>query len=107
MNILHWVNFFNKGLDESDKKEGLLKRLKNTEGQNKEQLDGIKYQGERQVDMTHKQGKKNLEAINKHQKKFEKIVLLRDGLNFTDKGKDILKKLTNDERLINYNNFLF
>ena len=25
---------FNKGLDESDKKEGLLKRLKNTEGKN-------------------------------------------------------------------------
>ena len=32
---------FNKGLDESEKKEGLLKRLKNIEGKNKEQLDQI------------------------------------------------------------------
>ena len=33
---------FNKGLDESDKKEGLLKRLKNTEGKNEQQLEAIK-----------------------------------------------------------------
>ena len=45
---------FNKGLDESDKKEGLLKRLKNIEGVNKDQLD-----------VTKKQGKKNFESINK------------------------------------------
>ena len=30
--------FFNKGLNEEDKKEGLLKRLKNIEDKNKEQL---------------------------------------------------------------------
>ena len=36
---------FNKGLDETDKKEGILKRLKNIEGRNKEQ---IKYREERQ-----------------------------------------------------------
>ena len=30
---------FNKGLDESDKKEGLLKRLKNIENNNEEQLN--------------------------------------------------------------------
>ena len=29
---------FNKGLEKEDKKEGLLKRLKNTEGKNEEQL---------------------------------------------------------------------
>ena len=29
---------FNKGLDESDKKEGILKGLKNIEGRNKDQL---------------------------------------------------------------------
>ena len=34
---------FNKGLDESDKKEGLLKRLKNIEGKNKDQLNEIEY----------------------------------------------------------------
>ena len=38
---------FNKGLDESDKNNGLLKILKNIEGKNKDQLDGLKDQGER------------------------------------------------------------
>ena len=32
---------FNKGLDKEDKKEGLLKRLKNIEGNDKEQLETI------------------------------------------------------------------
>ena len=38
---------FNKGLDESDKKEGLLKRLKNIKDKNKDRLDAIKDQGEK------------------------------------------------------------
>ena len=33
--------FFNKWLDEKDKKEGLLKRLKDIEGKNVEQLKAI------------------------------------------------------------------
>ena len=33
---------FNKGLDEGDKKEGLLKRLKNIESKNEQQLEAIK-----------------------------------------------------------------
>ena len=41
---------FNKGLDESDKKEGRLKRLKNIEGKNEQQLEAIKDQGEKQLD---------------------------------------------------------
>ena len=36
---------FNKGLDKDNKKEGLLKRLKNIEDENKDQLDEIDYQG--------------------------------------------------------------
>ena len=40
---------FNKGLDESDKKEGLLKRLKYIEGNNKDQLDPIKDQLEKKI----------------------------------------------------------
>ena len=37
--ILHWVKFFNKGLDkDKDKKEGLLKRLKKIEDKNEELL---------------------------------------------------------------------
>ena len=34
--------FFNKGLKEEEKKEGLLKRLKNIENKNEEQLKAIK-----------------------------------------------------------------
>ena len=40
---------FNKGLSEDDKKEGLLKRLKNIEGKNEVQLQAIKDQGEKQL----------------------------------------------------------
>ena len=54
---------FNKGLDESDKKEGLLKRLKNNECKNKEQLDEIKHQGERLLEAISSYG-----ATNKSQK---------------------------------------
>ena len=35
------AKFFSKGLDEKDKKEGLLKRLKNIEDKNKKQLKAI------------------------------------------------------------------
>ena len=38
---------FNKGLDKDDQKEGLLKRLKNIEGKNEEQLKTIKDQGKK------------------------------------------------------------
>ena len=41
---------FNKGLDESDKKEGLLKKLKNVESKNEQQLVAIKNQGEKQLE---------------------------------------------------------
>ena len=41
---------FNKGLDTSDKKEGLLKKLKNIEGKNEQQLEAIRNQGERQLE---------------------------------------------------------
>ena len=41
---------FNKGLEEEDKKEGVLKRLKNIEGKNKEQLKAIEDQEEKQLD---------------------------------------------------------
>ena len=41
---------FNKGLDESEKKEGLLKMLKNIEGKNEQQLEAIRDQGDRQLE---------------------------------------------------------
>ena len=37
---------FNKGLEKEDKKEGLLKKLKNFEGKNEEQLYAIEKQKE-------------------------------------------------------------
>ena len=36
---------FNKGLEKEDKKEGILKRLKNIEDKNKRQLKAIKDKG--------------------------------------------------------------
>ena len=75
LNVLHWVKFLIKGLDESDKKEGLFKRLKNTEYKNQEQLKEIEYQGEGKLDMFDKQGKKQLNAIEKQKgatKKYQK-----------------------------------
>ena len=39
---------FNKELDETDKR-GILKRLKNIEGKNEQQLEAIKDQGEKQL----------------------------------------------------------
>ena len=52
---------FNKGLDASEKQEGLLRRLKNIEGKNKQQLDLIRDQGDRQLDLL---GRINTEKIS-------------------------------------------
>ena len=41
---------FNKGLSEDDKKERLLKKKKNIEGKNEEQLKAIKDQGKKQLE---------------------------------------------------------
>ena len=51
---------FNKGLEKEDKNEELLKRFKNIEDKNKEQLHENQCQGERQLDMIDKQGKKTV-----------------------------------------------
>ena len=51
---------FNKGSDKSDKKEGLLMRLKNTEGKNEQQLEGIRNQGERQLEQIRDFGVTNI-----------------------------------------------
>ena len=84
---------FIKGIDKYDKKEGLLKRLKNIEskikGRNEEQLEAIKDQS-KIVD-----------------KKPRKIVLLKDQLdyifknftsNFNSTERNFLKKLPRDEK---------
>ena len=69
---------FNKALDESDKKEGLLKRLKNIEGKNEQQLDAIRDQGENQLDAiknygAKKESFKELEFLDEKQQEREKL----------------------------------
>ena len=54
---------FNKRSDEKDKKERLLKRLKNIQDKNEKKLDETEYQGERQLDMIDKHGIKHLNTI--------------------------------------------
>ena len=63
--------FFNKGLEEKDKKERLLKRLKNMEEKKAKQLKAIEYQ-ERNNLMQLKKQLKDDETKN--------IVLIEDGL---------------------------
>ena len=64
---------FNKGLDEKDKKERLLKRLKSLEGKNEKQLKAVKHQGKKQLDVIKIQGENKLKTIEED----EKIVYLR------------------------------
>ena len=129
--------FFNKELDKNDKKEGLLKRLKDIEGKNEDQLNNIEYQGIKQLDAIKKQGKENLISIKKQEKQLKeiknqkkqmiekinreeksiKIILLRDNLddillnygefNISSGEENILKELAYDERNINYKNLFF
>ena len=54
---------FNKGLDSNEKQEELLKRLKNIEGKNEQQLDLIRDQGDRQVDRISKINLEDTRAI--------------------------------------------
>ena len=67
---------FNKGLDESDKTEELLKRLKNIACKNKDQLDTIKDQGEKQFDAIEKQKENILTIVEK-----DEIVYLEDKID--------------------------
>ena len=57
---------FSKRLKEDDKKEGLLKRLKNIEGKNEEQLKAIKDQDHKQLNAITNisAGSKSLKAIS-------------------------------------------
>ena len=50
---------FNKGLDTSDKKEGILNKLKNIEGRNEQQLELIKNQREKQLNLINKSNRES------------------------------------------------
>ena len=77
LSILHWV-IFTKGLKkEKDKKEGLLKRLKNIEDKNEKQLKPVEDYGKKQLD-TDLKSLKSISYFSQLSKKakelFEKIL---------------------------------
>ena len=78
-------------LDEGDKKEGLLKRLKITEDKNKDQLDTIKDQGE-----------KNLQILAKKtgQVNDVKNIFFRNKINF--EAIKVYDKFNEKNKKINY-----
>ena len=101
---------FDKGLDECDKKEGLLKRLKN-----EEQLKVIKDQEERQLDPINDWEKKKSKTIKKDSKT-NVIVYLREGIDklfricpksFDAKSKVALEKLKLKVNEIDYKNLSY
>ena len=73
---------FNKGLDESDKREGLLKRLKNIEDKSGEQLKKTENKKDNQLGI-----KSAADIIDE---------------NLSPEAKNILAKLDNQEKLIKY-----
>ena len=86
---------FNKGLDESDKKERLLKILKNIEDKNKNQLDAIKDQGEKQLDAIKDQGEKQLDAIEKQKENKLKMVAKDEIVCLEDKIDELFEMYPN------------
>ena len=103
---------FTRGLEqEEDKKEGLLKRLKNIEGKikgdNKKESESIKHE---------EQSEAIKDESTMADKNPKEIVLLKDkldyifkkfGSNFNSTGKSFLKRLAKDEKKIDYNNLFF
>ena len=88
-------------------------QLKNKEKQN---LEAINKQEKQLKKSRIKKEKKELIKRFEREEKSGRTVLLRDKLNnilisydmnITDKGEDILEKLANNERIINYNNLFF
>ena len=97
---------FNKGLDKGDKKEGLLKRLKNIEGKNKDQLDAIKDEGEKQLDTIKYQGEKQLDTIkDQGEKQLDAIAKQKENkLKMVEKDKTVHLEDNIDELFEMYSN---
>ena len=94
-----------------------MKRLKNIEGKNKDQLDTIRDQEEKQLDAIKDQGEKQLDAIkrqNENKPKIieeDEIVYLKDKIDeliemypksFANEGKKSLNTLAYNEEKIDY-----
>ena len=65
------VKFFDKELDTSDKNEGLLKKLKNIDSRNEQQLELIKNQGEKQLNLINKSNRQLKKKKKRNSKCFE------------------------------------
>ena len=90
LNILNWVKFFNKSLDEEDKKEGLFKRLENIKDKNEEILNAFSKVPKNIVYNKNKQNK-NLVYNSQHI-----FVRLKDVDEFKELSLDSMhKKLKN------------
>ena len=84
---------FTKGLKKEDKKEGLLKRLKNVEGKNEEQLKVLKDQSGKQP------------IISKVKNPNFNNVFFRNLLDA--KSMKVFKKVSNRDEIINYSQLNF
>ena len=85
-----------------------MKRLKNIEGKNKDQLDAIKDQGENKLDAIEKQKENKLKMVEK-----DEMVYLEDTIDellemypnsFDKKRKVLLNTLAKNKNKINYKN---
>ena len=80
---------FNKGLDSSEKQEGLLKSLKNIEDQTDNQLRGIEGRKDNQLDLVENQKTKQSDPNGKIKFSDEKLIkLAEDVIKKTKKYKD-------------------
>ena len=105
---------FDKRLDESDKKEGILKGSKNIESKNEEQLKAIEDQEERQLYVIKKQNKNQLKTI-KMGDKTKHVVYLRKEIDklfkmysesFEKRSRNLLNVFTRNES-VDYNNLSY
>ena len=103
----------NKGLDEEeDKKEGILKRLKNVGGKNEAQLKTIKDQGKKQLEEIKNIiiGLKPLKTISFFRKINEKVKKLKENIKQIDKWLDSAQLIctrTDGKTKYNFSNFTF
>ena len=97
-------------MDESDKIGGLLKRLKNIESKNKDQLDAIKDQRKNQLDAIERQKENKPEIIEKdsivHPDKIDKLFEMYPKF-FTSESKKLLKRLAKNKNNISYKNLSY
>ena len=70
LNILNWVKFFNKSLDEEDKKEGLFKRLENIKDKNEEILNAF---SKAPKNIVYNKNKQNKNLVYNSQRSFVRL----------------------------------